>query len=139
METTLSPQQVERLLEAARAVQQRAHAPYSRFLVGAAVLDDQDRVHAGCNVENAAFPLGICAETVAIGTMVAAGAKRVRAMLVLGQGRDLVPPCGGCRQRLREFADADTPILVADRDGVRARFTLGELLPHSFGPEHLAP
>jgi cytidine deaminase len=139
METTLSPQQVERLLEAARAVQQRAHAPYSRFLVGAAVLDDQDRVHAGCNVENAAFPLGICAEAVAIGTMVAAGAKRVRAMLVLGQGRDLVPPCGGCRQRLREFADADTPILVADRDGVRARFTLGELLPHSFGPENLAP
>jgi cytidine deaminase len=139
MESTLSPQQVERLLEAARAVQQRAHAPYSRFLVGAAVLDDQDRVHAGCNVENAAFPLGICAEAVAIGTMVAAGAKRVRAMLVLGQGRDLVPPCGGCRQRLREFADADTPILVADRDGVRARFTLGELLPHSFGPENLAP
>ena len=138
MDATLSPQQVARLLEAARAVQQRAHAPYSRFLVGAAVLDDQDRVHAGCNVENAAFPLGICAEAAAIGTMVAAGAKRVRAMLVLGQGRDLVPPCGGCRQRLREFADPDTPILVADRDGVRARFTLGELLPHSFGPENLA-
>ena len=138
MDATLSPQQVARLLEAARAVQQRAHAPYSRFLVGAAVLDDQDRVHAGCNVENAAFPLGICAEAAAIGTMVAAGSKRVRAMLVLGQGRDLVPPCGGCRQRLREFADPDTPILVADRDGVRARFTLGELLPHSFGPENLA-
>jgi cytidine deaminase len=139
MDATISPQQIARLLEAARAVQSRAHAPYSRFLVGAAVLDDQDRVHAGCNVENAAFPLGICAETVAIGTMVAEGAKRVRAMLVLGDGRDLVPPCGGCRQRLREFADPDTPILVADRNGVRARFTLGELLPHSFGPENLTP
>jgi cytidine deaminase len=139
MDATLSPQQVARLLEAARVAQLRAHAPYSRFLVGAAVLDDQDRVHAGCNVENAAFPLGICAEAAAIGTMVAEGAKRVRAMLVLGEGRDLVPPCGGCRQRLREFADPDTPILVADRNGVRARFTLGELLPHSFGPENLKP
>lgn len=139
MAATLSAQQVARLLEAARAVQLRAHAPYSRFLVGAAVLDDQDRVHAGCNVENAAFPLGICAEAVAIGTMVAEGAKRIRAMLVLGDGRALVPPCGGCRQRLREFADVDTPVLVADRNGVRAQFTLGELLPHSFGPENLTP
>lgn len=139
MASPITPQQVERLLDAARAVQQRAHAPYSRFFVGAAVLDDEDRVHAGCNVENAAFPLGICAEAAAIGTMVAHGARRVRAVLVLGDGHALVPPCGGCRQRLREFADPDTPVLVADRNGVRARFTLGELLPHSFGPENLLP
>jgi cytidine deaminase len=138
MPASLTPQQVDRLLEAARTFQQRAHAPYSRFLVGSAVLDEQDRVHAGCNVENAAFPLGLCAEAVAIGTMVAQGGRRVRAVLVLGDGHELVPPCGGCRQRLREFADADTPVLVADRNGVRAKFTLGELLPHSFGPENLA-
>jgi cytidine deaminase len=136
--TPLAPQQIERLLEAARAAQQRAHAPYSRFLVGAAVLDEQDRVHAGCNVENAAYPLGTCAEASAIAALVTAGGKRVAALLVLGDGALLVTPCGGCRQRLREFADAGTPILVADRERVRARFTLGELLPQSFGPENLA-
>ncbi|HUQ28006.1 MAG TPA: cytidine deaminase [Usitatibacter sp.] len=139
MAASLTQRQIDSLLEAARAVQKRAHAPYSNFLVGAAVLDDQDRVHSGCNVENAAFPLGICAEACAIATMVAQGSRRVRAVLVLGDGKDLVPPCGGCRQRLREFADPDLPILVADRNGVRARFTLGELLPHSFGPENLTP
>lgn len=139
MPTPLSASQVERLLEAARAAQQRAHAPYSRFLVGAAVLDEQDRVHAGCNVENAAYPLGLCAEAVAIGTLVANGGHRVRAVLVLGDGRGLVTPCGGCRQRLRELASPETPVLVADRDRVRAQFTVGELLPESFGPENIAP
>ncbi len=139
MSASLTPEQIARLLDAARAVQARAHAPYSRFAVGAAVLVEQDRVHAGCNVENAAFPLGLCAEAAAIGAMVAQGARQARALLVLGDGRELVTPCGGCRQRLREFADADTPVLVADRNGVRARFTLGELLPHSFGPGNLKP
>ena len=138
MDATPSPQQAERLLEAARAARSRAHAPYSRFAVGAAVLDEQDRIHAGCNVENAAYPQGSCAETAAISAMVLAGGKRVRALLVVGEGKEPVTPCGGCRQRLREFADASTPVLVAGRDGVRARFTLGELLPHSFGPENLA-
>ena len=130
---------IERLFEAARAAQGKAHAPYSRFLVGAAVLDENGRVHAGCNVENAAYPLGLCAEANAIGEMVLQGGRRIAAMLVIGDGAGLVPPCGGCRQRMREFAGADTPVLVAGRDGVRARFTLGELLPHSFGPEHLQP
>jgi cytidine deaminase len=139
MDATPSPQQAERLLEAARAARARAYAPYSRFAVGAALLDDQDRIHSGCNVENAAYPQGSCAETAALSAMVLAGGKRVRALLVLGEGKELVTPCGGCRQRLREFADASTPVLVAGRDGVRARFTLGELLPHSFGPENLAP
>ena len=137
MATTLDKQQVQRLLDAARAAQQRAHAPYSRFFVGAAVLDEDGRVHAGCNVENAAYPLGTCAEAVAIGAMIAAGgSRRAMAMLVLGDGE--TPPCGGCRQRLREFAGPDTPILVADRERVRAEFTLDELLPMSFGPEHLS-
>lgn len=139
MQAQPSPQQVERLLEAARAARERAHAPYSRFAVGAAVLDDQDRIHAGCNVENAAYPQGTCAETAALSAMVLQGGRRVRALLVAGDGKELVTPCGGCRQRLRELADAATPVLVADRSGVRARFTLGELLPHSFGPENLAP
>ena len=138
MKASLPEHQVARLLEAAREAQRRAYAPYSRFAVGAAVIDEQDRVHAGCNVENAAFPLGTCAETMAIGAMVAGGGRRVRALLVLGDGERLVTPCGGCRQRLREFADADTPVAVANRDGVRAWFTLEALLPSSFGPENLA-
>ncbi len=137
MAAVLSPQTVERLLAAARAVQARAHAPYSRFPVGAAVLDEQDRVHSGCNVENAAYPQGSCAETHAIGAMVAAGGTRIAAILVLGDGDGLVTPCGGCRQRIRELAAADTPILVAGPAGVRATFTLEQLLPHGFGPQNL--
>ena len=128
---------IQRLFDAARAAQGMAHAPYSRFLVGAAVLDENGRVHAGCNVENAAYPLGLCAEANAIGEMVLKGGRRIEAMLVIGDGAGLVPPCGGCRQRMREFADPDTPILVADPRRVREEFTLEQLLPHSFGPENL--
>jgi cytidine deaminase len=138
MPSTLAAHQIERLLEVARAAQPHAHAPYSHFYVGAAVLDEQDRVHAGCNVENAAYPLGTCAEAGAIAALVANGGKRVLALLVLGDGENLVTPCGGCRQRLRELAAPDTPVLVANRERVRAHFTLEQLLPHSFGPENLS-
>jgi len=126
------------LLAAARAVRENAHAPYSRFKVGAALLDEQGRVHAGCNVENAAYPQGLCAEAGALAHLVAAGGRYVKAVVVVGDGPRLVTPCGGCRQKLREFADDDTPVIVADAQTVRGRFTLGELLPASFGPEHLA-
>jgi cytidine deaminase len=125
------------LLAAARAARGHAHAPYSRFPVGAAVLDEQGRIHAGCNVENAAYPQGQCAEAGALGAMVLAGGRRALALLVLGDGPQGVTPCGGCRQRLREFADDDVPVLVANGAGVREVFTLGELLPYSFGPGHL--
>ena len=135
--TTFTLHHVERLLEAARAAQSRAHAPYSRFRVGAAVLDESGQVHAGCNVENAAYPQGTCAETNAFGALIASGSKRVVALLVLGDGDNLVTPCGGCRQRLRELAAPETPVLVAGPAGVRATFTLEQLLPHSFGPENL--
>ena len=139
MATSLTAQQIERLLEAARTAQARAHAPYSRFAVGAAALDEQGRIHAGCNVENAAYPLGTCAEAGAIAALVAQGGREVAALLVMGDGEALVTPCGGCRQRLRELAAGDTPILVASREGVRAQFTLDQLLPHSFGPGNLRP
>ena len=125
------------LLSAARAVRANAHVPYSKFAVGAALLDDQGRIHAGCNVENAAYPQGLCAEAVAIGHFVAAGGRRIVAAAVVGEGASPVTPCGGCRQKLREFAADDMPILVGDLQSLRARFTLGELLPFSFGPEHL--
>ncbi|HET9977214.1 MAG TPA: cytidine deaminase [Burkholderiaceae bacterium] len=126
------------LLAAARAVREHAHAPYSRFKVGAALLDDQGRIHAGCNVENAAYPQGLCAEAGAIAALVAAGGQRITAAVVVGEGQRLTTPCGGCRQKLREFAGEDLPVVVADLHTVRARFTLGALLPSSFGPEHLA-
>jgi cytidine deaminase len=126
------------LLAAARAVREHAHAPYSKFKVGAALLDEQGRIHAGCNVENAAYPQGLCAEAGAVAALVAAGGQRITAVVVVGEGQRLTTPCGGCRQKLREFAGEDMPVIVADRHTVRARFTLGELLPSSFGPEHLA-
>jgi cytidine deaminase len=126
------------LLQAARAARQNAYAPYSKFRVGAALLDEQGRVHAGCNVENAAYPQGVCAEAAALSAMVLAGGRHVAALLVVGEGSALVTPCGGCRQKLREFAAPDSPVWVADAQGVRRRFTLGELLPHGFAPEHLA-
>lgn len=125
------------LLAAARAARARAYAPYSRFLVGAALLDEAGRVHAGCNIENAAYPQGQCAEATAIGHLVLAGGRRILAAAVVGVAAQPVTPCGGCRQRLREFAADDCPVWVADLDTVRARFTLGGLLPASFGPDHL--
>ena len=137
MAATPAPDVVAKMLASARAVQAQAHAPYSRFHVGAAVLDEAGRVHVGCNVENASYPQGSCAESNAFGAMVAAGGKQVRALLVVGEGENLVTPCGGCRQRLRELAAADTPVLIAGPDGVRATFTLEQLLPNSFGPENL--
>jgi cytidine deaminase len=126
------------MLQAARTVRERAHAPYSRYRVGAALLDEQGRVHAGCNVENAAHPQGLCAEAGALAQLIAAGGQRIKAVVVVGDGAQACTPCGGCRQKLREFASDDVPVIVADSTVVRARFTLGELLPHSFGPEHLS-
>lgn len=125
------------LLSAARAARARAYAPYSRFAVGAALLDEAGRVHAGCNVENAAYPQGLCAEAGAIAQLVLAGGQRILAAVVVGEADEPVTPCGACRQRLREFAADDCPVWVADLRIVRARFTLGELLPASFGPSHL--
>ena len=125
------------LIAAALAVRNHAHAPYSRFGVGAAVLDERGRIHAGANVENAAYPQGWCAETSALAVMVAAGGRRVVAVAVCAVSAHPVTPCGGCRQRLREFAADDCPVWVADPGGLRATHTLGELLPCSFGPHHL--
>ena len=138
MTTPLAPALVERLLAAARDAQRHAPAPYSRFHVGAAVLDEQDRVHAGCNVENAAYPQGWCAEASALSAMVLAGGRRAVAVVVCAQAATAVTPCGGCRQKLREFAADDCPVWSVDADGaIQARHTLGALLPASFGPHHL--
>jgi cytidine deaminase len=128
---------VDELFSAARAAQANAYAPYSHFLVGAAIRTATGRIFTGCNVENAAYPQGACAEAGAIAAMVAAGERGIVAVLTVCDGEAIGTCCGGCRQRIREFAGADTPIYAAGPDGVRATFSLDELLPHSFGPEHL--
>ena len=125
------------LLAAATAVRQNAHAPYSGFAVGAALRDEQGRIHVGCNVENAAYPQGLCAEAVALGALVAAGGRRITAAAVVADAPTPVTPCGGCRQKLREFASDATPVLCANTAGTTMPTTLGALLPHSFGPDHL--
>ena len=127
-----------RLSAAALAVRAHAHAPYSGFAVGAALADEAGRVHVGCNVENAAYPQGTCAEAGAIAAMILAGGTRIVEVAVAGSGEALVTPCGGCRQKLREFCAGDVAIHICGEDGrLKATFTLDELLPQSFGPEHL--
>jgi cytidine deaminase len=126
-----------KLLQAARAVRAHAHAPYSGFQVGAALLDEAGNVHVGCNVENAAYPQSQCAEASAIGALIASGAREIHAVVVVGEGSEPVTPCGGCRQRLREFAALTTPVVAANMTTVTGRYTVGGLLPHSFGPGHL--
>ena len=126
------------MLALARRAMDHAHVPYSRFAVGAVVKGGNGRLYAGCNVENAAYPEGWCAEASAIAAMVVDGERRIVEIAVMGRGEALVTPCGGCRQRIREFAAAGTPIHVCAPEGVRRTFTLDELLPVSFGPENLA-
>ena len=134
----MSAADTSELLAAALAVQANAHAPYSGFRVGAAVRAASGAVYAGANVENASFPEGICAEAAAIGAMVAAGEREIVEVLTVADGERLTTCCGGCRQRIREFARAGTPVHAAGPEGVRRTFTIEELLPGSFGPEHLA-
>jgi cytidine deaminase len=125
------------LFDAAEAVRARAYAPYSNFHVGAAILADDGNIYAGCNVENAAYPVGNCAEPSAIAAMLAGGGKRIKRIYVTGPGTMPVTPCGGCRQRIREFADLDVPVISHGVDGEPLVMTLEQLLPHSFGPEYL--
>ena len=109
-----------------------AHVPYSHFPVGAALRGAGGGIHVGANVENAAYPQGQCAEASAIGALIAAGETRITAVAVVAQNLDVCPPCGGCRQRLSEFAAADTPVYIGSETT-----TLGELLPLSFGAPEL--
>jgi cytidine deaminase len=133
-----SAEPIAELFRAARSAQANAYAPYSRFKVGAALRTRSGAVFSGCNVENAAYPQGSCAEAGAIAAMAAAGERRIAEILVVGDGEALCTPCGGCRQRIREFADASTAVHIAGPQGVRATFVLADLLPESFGPEHLS-
>lgn len=125
------------LIAAAINAMPLAYAPYSQFQVGAAIEDENGHIHTGVNVENAAYPVGSCAEAGAIAAMIGAGGRKIIRIAVAGRGDLLCTPCGGCRQRIREFAAADMDIFICDEQGLLKRFTLAELLPHSFGPDNL--
>lgn len=125
------------LFAAAVAVQANAHVPYSNFRVGAAVRTTSGAVFVGCNVENAAYPESTCAEAGAIAAMVSAGEREIEAILTVCDGATLGTCCGGCRQKIREFATPATRIHNAGPHGVGRTFTIDELLPESFGPAHL--
>lgn len=126
------------LYDTARAAWANAHAPYSGFKVGAAIRTADGRVFAGCNVENVAYPEGTCAEAGAIAAMCLAGAREIAEVLVVADSPEPTPPCGGCRQKLAEFAAPDTPVILADLGGERLRTTVGGLLPGAFMLGHMA-
>ncbi len=120
------------LFEAARDAMARCHAPYSKFPVGAAIRGDDGRIHSGANIEIASYPEGWCAETTAIGHMIMAGGSRILEVAVIAEKMVACTPCGGCRQRLAEFADADVKVHLCDMQGVVKTVTIGELLPYAF-------
>ena len=122
------------MLELARRALANAHAPYSGFRVGACVRAASGRLYAGCNVENASYPVTQCAETTAIGTMVAAGDREIAEVVVVSERDEPCPPCGRCRQQLAEFSRADTRVHLCGPRGVMVTATLAELLPLAFGP-----
>ncbi len=138
---TVSQQRIntlpDKLIKLALEVQKNAYAPYSNFHVGASLLGADGNTYSACNVENAAYPLGQCAEASAIGTMVASGCKSIKAVVVASPNQEFCYPCGGCRQKLAEFTDADTPVTMVTQDGKEHTVTMAELLPYSFGPKDL--
>ncbi|NVP56708.1 cytidine deaminase [Mycoplana rhizolycopersici] len=123
------------LFEAARTAMGFAYAPYSKFPVGAAIRADDGKVYAGANIENISFPQGWCAEPTAIGAMIMGGAKKIVEIAVIAEKLPLCPPCGGCRQKIAEFASPSTRIYLCDETGVKETMTINELLPHSFKTE----
>lgn len=126
------------LLDAARAVREKAYVPYSRFKVGAAVRGASGRIYHGCNVENVAYPEGTCAEAGAIALMVASGETELVEVAVIADSPSPVPPCGGCRQKLAEFGKPDTPVLLATISGKTLHTTIGALLPGRFDASHMS-
>jgi cytidine deaminase len=128
---------VNEMLEVARAMMPSAYVPYSGFHVGAAVLNEDGTIRPGVNIENASYPLSVCAERNAVASMVISGHAKILAVAVATDADTPTPPCGGCRQVLWEFGDEDTPVVAEGAKGVRARWRLGELLPHAFGPDDL--
>lgn len=139
MSQRLSAAQQRRLVSAARKAQRNAYAPYSHFSVGAALLTKNGKIYTGCNVENAAYPSGICAERTAIFKAVSEGEREFMAIAVVGPTEQPIAPCGACRQVMTEFSDADSPLIVisCSADGLALVETLADLLPRSFSKDAL--
>lgn len=125
------------LFKAAMKVRNNAYAPYSNFQVGAAIRSASGKIYSGCNVENVAYPEGTCAEAGAIASMIAAGEKEIAEILVVAGGASKVSPCGGCRQKISEFASSNVKVIMADLDGDLEEVTIGDLLPAGFDKSHL--
>lgn len=126
------------LLDAATAIRHRAYAPYSRFQVGAAIRSTSGAIYHGVNVENVAYPEGTCAEAGAIAAMIAAGDTRIAEVCVIADSPAPVPPCGGCRQKIAEFADPSVKVTMCTTDGASLTMTVADLLPGVFTAAHMA-
>ena len=127
----------ENYIAATKKAMSKAYVPYSNYPVGVLIVTDNGNTYTGCNVENASYPLGNCAEASAIASMVMGGEKKIKHIYVMTKNNEGGIPCGGCRQRIREFSDSNTEVFMCSKDGVQGRVNLSELLPNSFGPEHL--
>ena len=127
----------ENHIAATKEAMSKAYVPYSNYPVGVLIVTDKGNTYTGCNVENASYPLGNCAEASAIASMVMGGEKKIKHIYVMTKNDEGGIPCGGCRQRIREFADPNTEVFMCSKDGVQGRVNISELLPNSFGPEHL--
>lgn len=127
----------DRYISATKKAMSKAYVPYSKYPVGVLIITDKGNTYSGCNVENASYPLGNCAEASAIASMVMGGERKIKTIYVMTKNDEGGIPCGGCRQRIREFSDEDTEIMMCSPDGVKTQLNLAELLPNSFGPEHL--
>ncbi|MCU0284982.1 MAG: cytidine deaminase [Acidobacteria bacterium] len=123
---------IEKLLQAAQHVKERAYAPYSNFHVGAALSTPSGKIYSGCNVENSSYGLTICAERNAIFQMIAAGENKISELLIIGDSEHFLPPCGACRQVIAEFANKNTPIYMCNKNGAYQQTTVGELIPYMF-------
>ncbi len=127
---------IDTMFKKLQKIRKKSYAPYSNFHVGACILTGDGSYHVGTNVENAAYPQGVCAEASAISAMVGEGHTTIHEIGIIGEG--LCTPCGGCRQKIREFATDGCKIHIFNENGFQKTFTLGELLPESFGPDNLA-
>ncbi len=127
----------KKILTLLKKAQKLAYAPYSKFYVSACILANDNNYYIGCNIENAAYPVGCCAEASAISAMIMGGAKIIKEISVLGSGNLLCSPCGACRQKIREFATESTLIHMYKNNRLEKTMTINELLPESFGPNNL--
>ncbi|MCM1323500.1 MAG: cytidine deaminase [Acetobacter sp.] len=127
----------KQLWEKAKIVRLNAYTPYSNYKVGAAICAESGKIYASCNVENLSFPCGTCAEAGAIATMIAGGDKKIKAILIISEGNELVYPCGACLQRIAEFADDETLVYLADITAIRKTYHIKDLLPHNFKASEL--